>query len=69
MWLFEEFNVPRSSSRIAIVGSGAIGGFYRLIPARAGFEVNSLPRSEHQAVAKNAHAGRGLLMIGETPYE
>jgi ketopantoate reductase len=69
MWLLEEFIMPSSSSRIAIVGSGAIGGFYRLIPARAGFEVNSLPRSEHQAVAKNAHAGRGLLMIGETPYE
>jgi ketopantoate reductase len=69
MWLFEEFNVPSSSSRIAIVGSGAIGSFYRLIPARAGFEVNFLPRSEHQAVAKHAHSGRGLLMIGETPYE
>jgi ketopantoate reductase len=69
MWLFEEFNVPSSSSRIAIVGSGAIGGFYRLIPARADFEVNSLPRSEHQAVAKHAHAGRGLLMIGETLHE
>jgi ketopantoate reductase len=67
--LFEEFNVPSSSSRIAIVGSGAIGSFYRLIPARAGFEVNCLPRSEHQAVAKHAHIGRGLLMIGETPYE
>ena len=61
--------MPGSSSRIAIVGSGATGGFYRLIPARAGFEVNFLPRSEHQAVAKHAHAGRSLLMIGETPYE
>ena len=61
--------MPSSSLRIAIVGSGVIGGLYRLIPARVGFGVNSLPRSEHQAVAKNAHAGRGLLMIGETPYE
>ena len=69
MWLFEEFNVPRSSSRIAIVGSGAIGGLYRLIPARAGFEVNFLPHTEHQAVVKHARIGRGLLMIGETLYE
>ena len=46
-----------------------MGGFYRLIPARAGFEVNFLPRSEHQAVAKHAHAWRGLLMMGETLHE
>jgi 2-dehydropantoate 2-reductase len=57
MWLFEEFNVPSSSSRIAIVGSGAIGGFYGLMLARAGFEVHFLLRSEYQAVAKH-----GLLV-------
>jgi 2-dehydropantoate 2-reductase len=57
MWLFEEINVPRSSSRIAIVGSGAVGGFYGLMLARAGLEVHFLLRSEYQAVAK-----QGLLV-------
>src|ERR1700716_1284025 len=57
MWLFEEINVPSSSSRIAIVGSGAVGGFYGLMLARAGLEVHFLLRSEYQAVAK-----QGLLV-------
>ncbi|MFV3288556.1 putative 2-dehydropantoate 2-reductase [Pseudomonas sp. NY11955] len=36
--------------RIGIIGSGAIGGFYGLMLARAGFDVHFLLRSEYQAV-------------------
>jgi len=38
------------STRIGIIGSGAIGGFYGLMLARAGFEVHFLLRSEYEAV-------------------
>jgi 2-dehydropantoate 2-reductase len=41
--------------RIGIIGSGAIGGFYGLMLARAGFDVHFLLRSEFAAVA-----GQGL---------
>lgn len=37
-------------SRVAIIGTGAIGGFYGLMLQRAGFEVHFLLRSEYQAV-------------------
>lgn len=36
--------------RIGIIGSGAIGGFYGLILARAGFDVHFLLRSEYAVV-------------------
>ncbi|WP_316251365.1 2-dehydropantoate 2-reductase N-terminal domain-containing protein, partial [Pseudomonas viridiflava] len=39
--------------RIGIVGTGAIGGFYGLMLARAGFDVHFLLRSEFDAVAQN----------------
>ncbi|HZX16233.1 MAG TPA: putative 2-dehydropantoate 2-reductase [Pseudomonas sp.] len=39
------------SPRIGIIGSGAIGGFYGLMLARAGFDVHFLLRSEFAAVA------------------
>lgn len=38
--------------RIGIIGSGAIGGFYGLMLARAGFDVHFLLRSEYQAVCE-----------------
>lgn len=38
------------STRIGIIGSGAIGGFYGLMLARAGFEVHFLLRSEYETV-------------------
>ncbi|KRP50203.1 putative 2-dehydropantoate 2-reductase [Pseudomonas poae] len=38
------------SPRIGIIGTGAIGGFYGLMLARAGFEVHFLLRSEYAAV-------------------
>ncbi|MBC9250616.1 2-dehydropantoate 2-reductase [Pseudomonas alcaligenes] len=43
--------------RIGIIGTGAIGGFYGLMLARAGFDVHFLLRSEYAAVAAN-----GLLL-------
>ncbi|AIR90271.1 putative 2-dehydropantoate 2-reductase [Pseudomonas cremoricolorata] len=43
--------------RIGIIGSGAIGGFYGLMLARAGFDVHFLLRSEYAAVAE-----RGLTV-------
>lgn len=39
--------------RIGIIGTGAIGGFYGLMLARAGFEVHFLLRSEYAAVAEH----------------
>lgn len=39
--------------RIGIIGTGAIGGFYGLMLARAGFEVHFLLRSEYAAVSEN----------------
>ncbi|WP_339531914.1 putative 2-dehydropantoate 2-reductase [Pseudomonas mucidolens] len=43
--------------RIGIIGTGAIGGFYGLMLARAGFDVHFLVRSEYQAVSQ-----RGLQL-------
>lgn len=40
------------SPRIGIIGTGAIGGFYGLMLARAGFDVHFLLRSEYAAVAE-----------------
>ncbi|WNF45254.1 putative 2-dehydropantoate 2-reductase [Pseudomonas sp. SG20056] len=40
-----------AAPRIGIIGSGAIGGFYGLMLARAGFDVHFLLRSEFAAVA------------------
>ncbi|MDD1012619.1 putative 2-dehydropantoate 2-reductase [Pseudomonas rubra] len=42
-----------SSPRIGVIGTGAIGGFYGLMLARAGFEVHFLLRSEFDAVQLN----------------
>ncbi|HHX34718.1 MAG TPA: putative 2-dehydropantoate 2-reductase [Gammaproteobacteria bacterium] len=39
--------------RIGILGTGAIGGFYGLMLARAGFDVHFLLRSEYAAVSRN----------------
>ncbi|MFB4393530.1 MULTISPECIES: putative 2-dehydropantoate 2-reductase [unclassified Pseudomonas] len=39
--------------RIGIIGSGAIGGFYGLMLARAGFDVHFLLRSEFSTVQAN----------------
>ena len=40
------------SPRIGIIGTGAIGGFYGLMLARAGFDVHFLLRSEYAVVAE-----------------
>lgn len=42
-----------SSPRIGIIGTGAIGGYYGLMLARAGFDVHFLLRSEFDAVSAN----------------
>lgn len=39
--------------RIGIIGTGAIGGFYGVMLARAGYDVHFLLRSEYEAVAQN----------------
>ncbi|NIF18520.1 putative 2-dehydropantoate 2-reductase [Pantoea sp. Cy-639] len=46
---------PRDT-RIGIVGSGAIGGFYGLMLARAGFDVHFLLRSEYEVVREQGLA-------------
>jgi len=42
-----------SSPRIGIIGTGAIGGYYGVMLARAGFDVHFLLRSEFDAVSAN----------------
>jgi 2-dehydropantoate 2-reductase len=39
--------------RIGIIGTGAIGGFYGLMLARAGYDVHFLLRSEFSAVSQH----------------
>lgn len=39
--------------RIGIIGTGAIGGFYGVMLARAGYDVHFLMRSEYEAVVRN----------------
>lgn len=52
---------------IGIIGTGAIGGFYGLMLARAGFDVHFLLRSEFSAVAERGlhldHASLGPLTM------
>ena len=42
-----------SKPRIGIIGTGAIGGFYGLMLARAGYDVHFLLRSEYETVIQN----------------
>ena len=53
--------------RIGVIGTGAIGGFYGLMLARAGFDVHFLLRSEYQDVKRNGlrvnHAELGELAL------
>ncbi|KDN98454.1 MULTISPECIES: putative 2-dehydropantoate 2-reductase [Pseudomonas] len=42
-----------SNPRIGVIGTGAIGGFYGLMLARAGLEVHFLLRSEFEAVQQH----------------
>lgn len=45
--------VSATRPRVGIIGTGAIGGFYGVMLARAGFDVHFLLRSEFSAVAEN----------------
>ncbi|MDV5098136.1 putative 2-dehydropantoate 2-reductase [Pseudomonas sp. LSJ-87] len=58
--------------RIGIIGSGAIGGFYGLMLARAGFDVHFLLRSEYEVVREQGltldSAVHGNLQIEVQAY-
>jgi 2-dehydropantoate 2-reductase len=58
--------------RIGIIGSGAIGGFYGLMLARAGFDVHFLLRSEYDVVREQGlkldHAVLGVLQMPVQAY-
>ncbi|PVZ43839.1 putative 2-dehydropantoate 2-reductase [Pseudomonas sp. CC120222-01a] len=60
------------SPRIGIIGSGAIGGFYGLMLARAGFDVHFLLRSEYDVVREHGlkleHAVHGALQMPVNAY-
>lgn len=45
-------NTANQSPRIGIIGTGAIGGFYGLMLARAGFDVHFLLRSDYATVVE-----------------
>lgn len=45
-----EIGMHSHTPRIGIIGSGAIGGFYGLMLARAGFDVHFLLRSEYEVI-------------------
>ncbi len=45
--------VASPAPRIGIIGTGAIGGFYGVMLARAGFDVHFLLRSEYAAVSEH----------------
>ncbi len=47
------FPVHLTNPKIAIVGSGAVGGYYGAMLARRGFEVHFLCRSDYAAVKAN----------------
>lgn len=53
--------------RVGIIGTGAIGGFYGVMLARAGFDVHFLLRGEFSAVAQRGlqlnHAVQGQLAL------
>ncbi|WP_442113401.1 putative 2-dehydropantoate 2-reductase [Pseudomonas sp. NUPR-001] len=61
-----------SSPRIGIIGTGAIGGFYGLMLARAGFDVHFLLRSEFEAVSRHGvrveSALHGTLQMAVNAY-
>lgn len=63
---------PRTT-RIGIIGSGAIGGFYGLMLARAGFDVHFLLRSEYTAVREQGlkldSAVHGQLQMPVQAYD
>ena len=54
--IYLEVGMHPHTPRIGIIGSGAIGGFYGLMLARAGFDVHFLLRSEYQVVREQGLA-------------
>src|SRR5690554_5699955 len=51
--LKQEVNMQNAKPRIGVIGTGAIGGFYGLMLARAGHDVHFLLRSEYSAVREH----------------
>lgn len=51
-----EIGMHSHTPRIGIIGSGAIGGFYGLMLAQAGFDVHFLLRSEYEVVREKGLA-------------
>ena len=49
--------------RIGVIGTGAIGGFYGLMLARAGFDVNFLLRSEYAGGQARWFGGSTVLYM------
>ena len=47
--------------RVAVVGAGAIGGFYGLMLARAGHEVHFVVRGDYKAIQEN-----GMRLVSES---
>ncbi|CAI3799418.1 2-dehydropantoate 2-reductase [Pseudomonas sp. MM221] len=54
--IYLENGMHPHAPRIGIIGSGAIGGFYGLMLARAGFDVHFLLRSDYQVVREQGLA-------------
>ena len=67
-----EIGMHPHTPRIGIIGSGAIGGFYGLMLARAGFDVHFLLRSEYEVVREQGltldSAVHGNLQIEVQAY-
>ena len=51
----------RAAVKIAIIGAGAIGGFYGLMLARAGNDVHFVVRSDYEAINRN-----GMHLVSNT---
>jgi 2-dehydropantoate 2-reductase len=60
-WKENTMSNDKQRPRIGIIGAGAIGGFYGMILARAGYDVHFLFRSEYATVAAD-----GLLLQSES---
>lgn len=48
--------------RIGVIGTGAIGGFYGVMLARAGYDVHFLLRSEYEAVQQNGISIESMVL-------
>lgn len=54
--------MQNTKPRIGVIGTGAIGGFYGLMLARAGYDVHFLLRSEYDAVCENGITVESMVL-------